>query len=143
MISRDALIEKLPRPTAGEAYLLLVPVLAAIAALGGTSLQIGGLSYTGFLWVAALLAGFVLLAIEKALRPQNPVCFPFAPWMIWMLWMVMSFSWLDTMSYQHIQDAAQVLMPILVGVLASLFITTRAGSNNWCACISTRFRCWP
>lgn len=110
----------------GTWYVLAVPLLAAMATLRGDSLQIAGFNYTGFLWLGALAVGIGLFIVEKAVRPDHRIQMPLVLWAAWLLVVVASFAWMDYAGGSEARVTLQLAMPVVVGVLASLFIRTRA-----------------
>lgn len=112
-------------PRLGMLYILCVPFLAGIAVMRGNALRIGEFNYTGFLWTIALIAGGLLLLVEKGLRPEYRAYFPLAPWLMWLTVVVASFTWTDEPGLPQVRDAVQLGMPLMVGVLAGLFVRSR------------------
>jgi len=117
--------EGLGLPGLDELYVLSIPLLALIATFNGTSLMLAGFKFTGYLWVFAMLFGGVLLAQAGLFNPSQRAFFPVKPWLLWLGWLLLSFSWLEEITYKQVQDAMQVSMPVLVGVAASQIIDSR------------------
>lgn len=113
------------RPRLGFLYILCVPVCAGVATARGV--DIAGLNYTGWIWMAQLVGALLLLLAEKALRPTSSrIAFPVRPWLVWCWWVWFSLVWCEDVGPQNVQDALQMTMPLLVGVVASAFVRTEA-----------------
>lgn len=112
-------------PRFGTVYILCVPLLAGIAVMRGSALRIGEFNYTGFLWTSALIAGCLLLLVEKGFRPEYRAYFPLAPWLMWLAVVGASFTWMDEPGLPQVRDAMQLGMPVMVGVIAGLFVRSR------------------
>ncbi len=110
-------------PSLGLIYMICVPLLAGVATIRG--IDIAGFNYSGVLWVIALGIGALLLVVELGIRPERRNYFPIVPWAIWLVYVGTSFAWLDQPSYLQVQYTMQLAMPVLVGVLASLFVGSR------------------
>ncbi len=103
----------------GFIYTLCVPALAGIATVRQVS--VGGFNYSGFLWVVALVIGWLLLLIEKGLHPERRLPFFVWPWWLWLMFLGLSFAWLEHVGYAQLQYALQLGMPFLVGAVAAQF----------------------
>lgn len=124
-------IERMPSPRLsmpglGTLFVLCVPIFAGICAVRGESLAIGGFQYSGFLWSGVLLTGLVLLVIEMGTRPQHYATFPVTPWLAWLALVAVSFCWMEDPAVPQIREAVQLGMPVLMGVIASVFVRSRA-----------------
>jgi O-antigen ligase len=110
------------RYSVGFLYLLATPLAAGAATI--REYNILGLNYSGWMWFGLLIAGVLLLVAEKGLPGGPPVAFPLGPWLAWagLLWL--SLFWCDPPNSHNVQDALQLTMPVLVGVLASLVVRT-------------------
>src|SRR3989442_650682 len=108
----------------GFLYLLGVPLSAGIATM--TPLSIAGFNYTGFLWLFFLVAGVLLIFVEKALARENPSYFPMGFWLVWFGYLWLSLSWCEEVELRNIQDALQISMPLLVAIAGSLFVRSEA-----------------
>ncbi len=117
--------DRLPWPRLGTLYIFSVPFLAGIATMRGESLALAGFNYTGFLWSSVLLIGVFLLLLERGLRPANRIHLPLAYWLVWLTLVGMSFLWIDAPALPQVREAVQMGVPVLMGVLAGLFVRLR------------------
>jgi hypothetical protein len=113
-------------PRLGAMYVYSVPLLAGIATMRGDGFSIGGLNYTGFLWLSALLVGTALVLLEKSRAISKRSYFPVLLWLPWLCFLWASFAWSASRGGDQIRDALMQTMPILVGIAASLFVRTRS-----------------
>jgi|GEM_PF-1154225 len=111
------------RPRLGQIYVWSVPLAAAAGGLKG--IRLFGLEYTGYLWLAYFVAGWFLLLAELAVRRDTRPTMPSGRWLIWLTVVWGSFAWGDR-GWRNVQDALQLSLPILVGVLASIYIRRAA-----------------
>lgn len=108
-------------PRIGYMYVLCIPLSAAIATPRG--LEIAGLNYTGWLWLAIYAIGVLLIVIEKGIfRDERLIHFPLLPWGIFYAYNWISLIWCEKMGFRNIQDALQLSMPLVAGAAASLFV---------------------
>jgi O-antigen ligase len=110
----------LPRPTFGFVYLLAVPIAAGLGTVEG--LTIAGFNYTGFLWLLFLLAGGLVILTEKTQPGGSRICFPMGPWLLWVGYVGLSLCWCEPLSLRSFQDALQISMPLVVGVVGALCV---------------------
>lgn len=108
------------RTSLGLLYLMAVPLAAGVAHLGIPDM--GGFSYTGFLWLFFLVTGIMLIVAAKSLPGKHRICFPSKVWLIWTGCLWLSLSWCEGVGSRNIQDAVQISMPLLVGAAGSLFV---------------------
>jgi O-antigen ligase len=97
--------------------------LAGLATVRG--IEFAGFNYTGLIWVAAFVAGMLLLLVHLGSHSGERIYFPTAPWQIWVGYLFLSLLWVDKATYLHVQAALQMGMPLLMGTLASLFVRSR------------------
>jgi O-antigen ligase len=108
-------------------YVWFTPLAAMCSAF--EKVNIVGLNYTGFLWASLFLIGAYLLVIlqldhENAARGE--IVRRWWPWMIWFGFVWLSLIWCDQiLIVSNIQDAMQLSMPLLVGMVAQAAIRTR------------------
>ena len=72
-----------------------------------------------------LVVGVFLLLLEKGLRSSNHVYLPLAHWLVWLTLVGTSFLWIEAPALPQIREAVQLAMPVMVGILAGLFVRTR------------------
>lgn len=107
------------RPRLGYLLVLTVP-LAAVFSLDGV--RIAGFNYTGWIWVGQFLAALALLQAEMAVRHRLPHAFSCWPWCVFGALLASSLLWCDAWSLRNLQDLAQIGMPLIIGITASVFI---------------------
>ncbi len=108
------------KPKVGLLYCIATPLLAGISTIEGITL--GGINYTGPLWLGALALGLCLLLFEKAIHRERATGFPLVPWLAWSGFIWSSLAWCDGLGMRNVQDALQLTMPLLVGLLAATFV---------------------
>lgn len=113
-------------PSAGLLYVWSVPLATAAGGLKG--IRIAGLEYTGFLWLGYLVAGWFLLLAELSLRRNTRPNMPVGRWLLWLAVVWGSFAWGER-GWRNVQDALQISLPILVGMLASIYV--RHAADLW------------
>jgi O-antigen ligase len=106
----------------GTLYILLTPLAAGIGCMQG--IDLGPLAYTGVMWMGMLAAGVAILMMEKATHRGPAIAMPYRPWLVWIGYLWFSLAWCSPLAGRNIQDALQLTSPLIVGVLASLFIRT-------------------
>jgi O-antigen ligase len=106
----------------GLLYVLSVPIGAGLSGVEGW--MIAGFHYTGWLWIAYLLAGVLVVGIEKAVHKQSPTPFPYWRWGLWFGFLWLSLGWCTGGLARGVQDALQISLPLLVGIASSLFVRT-------------------
>jgi hypothetical protein len=105
----------------GVLYVAATPALAGISMF---EFRIGGLNYTGFVWVAQLLAGLYLLSMILLTGRRQLDLTPWYPWFAWLGYLWLSLVWTKEMDGKNVQDALQYTMPIAVGIIAATSIRT-------------------
>ncbi len=105
----------------GVCYVVATPVLAGISMF---DFRIGGLNYTGFVWVAQLLAGLMLLALILLTGRNQLNLAIWAPWFAWLGYLWLSLVWTHELDGKNVQDALQYTMPVVVGIIAATVIRT-------------------
>jgi O-antigen ligase len=108
------------RPTLGLLYVWCTPVVASMATF--PDLTIAGMLYTGWMWVLLLLIGVALLAVELVFHRETRIHFRWGPWAVWVGYLWLSLAWCETLDRRNLQDALQTSMPVLLGVLGSVFV---------------------
>jgi hypothetical protein len=106
----------------GFLYVLLVPACAAVGSVQGV--EIGGLRYTGWLWLTMFCCGLLLVLVRKGLVRDRAAPFPVLLWLPWLAYVWLSLLWVDGLGLRHIQDALQMTTPVVTGVAASIFLRT-------------------
>lgn len=105
------------RPPPSYRYVLSVPYVAALSSISGAS--VWGLHFTGFIWSSVLVVG-VLMIVQH--RKQIP--FPWKLWCPWFGYVLLSLTWGGIHWRWNLQDPAQMLCPLVVGMVASYAIRT-------------------
>jgi len=101
--------------------------VAATPALAGVSMfdfRVGGLNYTGFVWLAQLLAGLYLLSMILLTSRRQMDLTPWYPWFAWIGYLWLSLFWTKELDGKNVQDALQYTMPIVVGIIGATSIRT-------------------
>ncbi|MGE0606923.1 MAG: O-antigen ligase family protein [Pirellulales bacterium] len=110
--------------TASMLYLCCVPLGAGVGALTD-GLTLGGSQLSGFVWSGYLAAGILLLLGRMALDKQIGFTMPIAGWVPWALLVWASLVWGEGIGPHNLQEAVQLTMPLMVGLLASSVIRQR------------------
>jgi hypothetical protein len=98
-------------------YVLSVPYVAALSSISG--LRVGDLEYTGFIWSFVLVVGFLMI-----LQHRKPIAFPWKLWCPWLSYVLLSLTWGGIHWRFNLQDPAQMISPLVVGIVASYAIRT-------------------
>ena len=101
----------------GYFYVLTIFYIAAVGSIKGIP-TIAGFEYTGCLWVILLVLGPFLILYEKDRIP-----FPIILWLPWFGYVWLSLIWANGWERINLQDAFQITMPLVVGSVASVFVT--------------------
>lgn len=112
------------RPTLGLLYVWATPLVASMATF--PEWTIGGMLYTGWMWVLLFLLGIALLGVELVFRRESRVCFRWGPWAVWLGYLWVSLAWCNPIERRNLQDALQTSMPVLLAVLGSVFVRNEA-----------------
>ena len=104
----------------GLLFVLLTPVMAGVSISGGA--EIGGLSYTGWMWLGCLFAGSALIMMETTFHRESRIPFPFTMWALFFACAWLSLLWCHPLGRRNIQDALQITMPLVVGITGAMFI---------------------
>jgi hypothetical protein len=105
----------------GVCYVIATPMLAGISMF---EYRIGGLNYTGFMWISQFLAGVLLLtAILLTSRNQLNLAV-WTPWFAWLGYLWLSLVWTHELDGKNVQDAMQYTMPVVIGIIAATVIRT-------------------
>jgi O-antigen ligase len=102
----------------GYSFVLAVIPLAASASVRGLPF-IAGFRYSGLIWVGQVIFGSIL-----ALLAYRRIRFPLLRWAPFTIYMFLSLFWVESLTGQHLQDAFQIAAPVLLGALASVFLTS-------------------
>lgn len=109
----------------GMIYVLCVPFAAGVSTARG--LTVAGFNYTGWIWVLFVVCGSLLVTYEMLRRKECRIYFaPFCPWAIFLMFLWLSLSWTDKIGLRNIQDAIQISMPVLVGIVATVYIRSES-----------------
>lgn len=120
------------RLSLGLAYVVCVPLAAGVGAV--REVYVAGVSYTALLWAAFLFGGVVLILSERAIHPENHALFPWRPWLLFAGYVWLSLAWCEQAGRGNVQEAAQISSPLLAGIVASMFVRTRADYNLLVRC---------
>jgi hypothetical protein len=104
----------------GFLYTLSVPIAAILADTPG--MNVAGFHITGWMWLTYAFVGIFLLLFEKAVHQAARIAFPYVPWVIWFGYVWSSLIWTEHPGRIQIQQATQLSMPLLVGIIASIFV---------------------
>jgi len=107
----------MPRPSLGYLYVLSVPYVAALSSISVPG--VGGFQYTGFIWAFMLAVGLLLIALNR-----QPISFPWKLWCPWFGYVFLSLTWGGIRWRYSLQDPAQMIAPLVVGMVASFAIRT-------------------
>lgn len=112
------------RPRLGFFFLLTIPICAGLAAL--KDIKVAGFGIGLYLLMFVLMGGAVVVLIEKAMnRDRDASVAPFKPWLVWFGFVCLSALWKDGLETRDLQFALQICLPLLVGIVASMFVTNR------------------
>ena len=108
-------------------YVLFTPLAATLSVF--EKIRLGEFNYTGFLWSGMFLMGVWLLVMMRTdpnRRPSPPMTH-WWPWLVWFGFIWLSLSWCEQIHIAYnVQDAMQLTMPLLVGLVAERAVRTRA-----------------
>jgi hypothetical protein len=104
----------------GFLYLLCVPLCAGLGTI--EKLDFAGFNYTGWMWVFFLVAGALLVFREMTRPGGRRIRLPLGLWLVWLAYLWSSLCWCEPLEWRNVQDAVQISMPLLVGVVASLVV---------------------
>lgn len=103
--------------------LLTIPLLAGLSPF---ELQIGdGMSMSGLIWVLQFGVALVLLAMSPVSGLGWRATKAWLPWLVWFGWVWASILWRDGLDGRVVQEAMQLSMPLLIGLLASVAVDSR------------------
>lgn len=102
-------------------YVLAAPVLAGMSTV---DFHIGSFNYTGWLWAALIPIGLALLVVNRASGADPGGIMPCWPWLVWCVYVFASLWVGDEVDRRNVQEAFQLCMPILVGLVAASAIRT-------------------
>jgi hypothetical protein len=109
----------MPRLPLSYIYVLSVPYVAALSSISG--LRVGDLEYTGFIWSFVLIVGFLMI-----LQHRKPIPFPCKLWGPWLSYVCLSLTWGGIHWRFNLQDPAQMISPLVVGIVASYAVRTES-----------------
>lgn len=107
------------RPPLDYLYVVTVPYVAAISSISYPSDW--DLQYTGFIWSCVLAVGVLLI-----LKYPKAIAFPWKLWCPWFGYVLLSLTWGGIHWRHNLQDPAQMISPVIVGMVASFAIRTEA-----------------
>lgn len=97
----------------GYLYIMTVPYVAGAASIG--DFRIAGFRYSGWIWAAMLACGALLILARK-----DRIRFPVMLWVPWFGFVMLSMLWVRGHSFTNLQDACQIVTPLVVGSVASM-----------------------
>ena len=100
-------------------YVLSVPYVAALSSISGGSAW--GFQYTGFIWSFMLVVGVLLI-----LQRRKAIAFPWKVWCPWFGYVLLSLIWGGIHGLHSLQDPAQMIAPLVVGMVASYAVQTES-----------------
>ena len=105
-------------------FLLTVPLLAGLATL---QFETGaGFTISGVLWVLQLFVGLFLLVWMVYSGADLRNIGWLWPWGLWCGWIFFSLTWCDDLAARNVQEATQLSMPMVIGLIAAMAIRSRA-----------------
>ncbi len=104
-------------------YVLAVPVLAGMSTL---DFHVGGFNFTGYLWVALIPIGLALLLVNRLSGADPGGIMPCWPWLVWCGYVFASLFACEEITRRNVQEAFQLSMPVMVGLVAASAIRTEA-----------------
>jgi O-antigen ligase len=119
----SAAMRLISRHRLGFLYVLSVPIVAILADTPG--IDIAGFHITGWIWLSYAFVAAFLLMFEKAVHQAGQIAFPYVRWSIWFGYVWLSLIWTQHPGRTQIQQAVQLSMPLLVGIIASIYVRTK------------------
>lgn len=111
MIRQDSIAIRLSK-------ILMISIPWAMAASSVAGLDIGPIRHTGLLWMATIVAGFMLIP----LRGDNKICFPMLVWLPFYAFSAISLSWSEMDWRNNIQMFIQMLVFPVIGIMGSYMV---------------------
>jgi O-antigen ligase len=101
-------------------YLIFTPIAGGLSVLG--NIEIAGKNISGYLWMGLLLCALYLLAIGGLRRLDHHALALWCPWILWCGFLWLSLIWCSPVDQFNVQNALQMSMPLVVGLLATAAI---------------------
>jgi hypothetical protein len=101
-------------------YLLAIPIVAGISTL---QFDTGEFTFTGWIWVVQFFLGIALFTLVL-FEPTSGRASAGRSWIPLCIWIWLSILWCRDPGRRNIQEAMQLCMPVLVGMLAARTIRT-------------------
>ena len=112
------------RPRLGFLFVLTIPLCAGLAAL--KDVTVAGFGMPLYILGFIVLTSSVVVLVEKAMNHgHHAVIAPFWPWMVWFGFVWLSLLWKIDLATRDVQFALQMGLPLLVGMVAAMFVTNR------------------
>lgn len=113
-----------PTMSMGMLFVLSVMTVPGICAFLG-EFSVGGLQATGWLWVAFVPVGMLILLGRMAMSKEVGVTFPWKAWIPWLAILWLSLGWGTRFGFHRMQEAAQLSTPVFTAILCSIFVRSR------------------
>src|SRR4029078_4093893 len=104
-------------------YLIATPIAGALSVVG--DFQIAGKNYSGFMWMSLLVLGVYLLAMGALWACDRGALMLWSGWFVWFGFVWLSLLWCAIVDERNVQNALQMTMPLVVGMLATSAIRSR------------------
>ncbi|HVU88295.1 MAG TPA: O-antigen ligase family protein [Pirellulales bacterium] len=104
-------------------YVLATPILAGFSTFEFKADE--GFTVTGLIWVLQFATGVLLLPFVWSSDDHRGDLRAWWPWLGWAAILFMSIAWCGNLGRRNIQEAMQLCMPVVVGMVAASVIRSR------------------
>ena len=118
-------------------YVLATPILAGFSTFEFKADE--GFTVTGLIWVLQFLIGVALLPLIWSSEEHRGQLRTWWPWFAWIAVLWMSLAWSGNMARRNIQEAMQLSMPVVVGMVATSVIRSRAELRRFLSTFNVAF----